>query len=118
MQTLRPARAATTARAAATVVLPPPPLPDTIRAFGDRKSSMCTSSFYPPVPLTLVPVAVVSADQNGVENDRMGILRRSLGVVLLILGCLSLASPARAQDSGVVDLIELEGVIDPTSFEY
>ena len=44
--------------------------------------------------------------------------RRILSIALLLLGLLALAAPASGQSEGVVDLIELEGVIDPTAFEY
>jgi len=48
----------------------------------------------------------------------MRILRRGVAVGLLLLGLGLLFPSAGAQDAHVVDLIELEGVIDPTSFEY
>ena len=48
----------------------------------------------------------------------MSVRRRVAASVLLILGCFLLMPGAGAQDAAVVDLIELEGVIDPTSFEY
>lgn len=48
----------------------------------------------------------------------MALYRRWIAALMLLLGCLLLMPPAGAQDRAVVDLIELEGVIDPTSFGY
>ena len=68
--------------------------------------------------LTPAPYMRVSAEENAVENAEMTPCRRIFAVLMLLLGGLLLVAPARAQTSGVVDLIELEGVIDPTTFEY
>jgi membrane-bound serine protease (ClpP class) len=48
----------------------------------------------------------------------MALARRIAALTMIVLGCLSLAAPSSAQDDRIVDLIELEGVIDPTAFEY
>src|SRR5688572_12798437 len=48
----------------------------------------------------------------------MTMFRRSVACGLLLLGLFLLLPPAGAQDARAVDLIELEGVIDPTSFGY
>ena len=48
----------------------------------------------------------------------MTTFRRSVACGFLFLGLFLLLPPAGAQDARAVDLIELEGVIDPTSFGY
>lgn len=52
------------------------------------------------------------------DNDGMVLARRLVAITMLVLGCLALTTPVHAQEERVLDLIELEGVIDPTASDY